>query len=236
MGANPVVLHARAQAGELDSIHDLSPAALGPAAPGLTAVTLATGSASATATTLTAATATTGAAGCAPKVGEREAQRDRERRGGGEAGAQWQVPAELQASADKRNARAGELGDDTPHERTPAGRGRGLCQRELVTLVQVARVGVHKLLAGRAAGRGLGAHCDALGDRERQGQPEVVVGALADQVDAPARTHRSAQAARAIASRSLAAEDSGSVSEMNVPAPCSEPARYLSLSAVRNGG
>ena len=36
--------------------------------------------------------------------------------------------------------------------------------------------------------------------------------------------------------RGTVAERSGSVSEMNVPAPCSDPARYLSFSAVRRGG
>ena len=82
-----------------------------------------------------------------------------------------------------------------------------------------------------------GANGDALGDRERQREPVVVVGVLADQVHAPRRERDGPRyAARAIAPRSAAADSSGSVSEMNVPAPCSEPARYLSFSAVRSGG
>ena len=156
VSANPVVLHARAQAGELGSIHDLGLAAAITAASTTTPITVTT-TPTPTPTTITTATpvtmtpAATEAAGCAPEIDKRKAQRDRERRGGGEAGTERQVPTDLQASADERDAGAGELGDDAPHERTPAGRGRGLRQRKLVTLVQVARVGVHEPLAGRAS-------------------------------------------------------------------------------------
>ena len=107
-------------------------------------------------------------------------------------------------------------------------------------------------------------------DRGRQYEPEVVVGVLADQVDAARRTDhadrgRIARHARLVAaqplgkrldlerveahgdgpssagscgcrSRNVAAVSSGRVSLMKAPAPASEPARYLSLVAVRFGG
>ena len=124
------------------------------------------------------------------------------------------------------------------HERAPAGRGlRGRRARTRRARRDRARTRTTRSCSGVRRARRLGADGDALGDRERQREPVVVVGVLADQVDASGGERaRCAQAARAIASRSSAADSSGSVSEMNVPAPCSEPARYLSFSAVRSGG
>ena len=131
---------------------------------------------------------------------------------------------------------------------------RGIGEGERVALIQVERPRQDAPLGGRPR-----PHRDALGDREREGEAAVVVGVLPDQVDPaggegahlqrrqlsalPGYSHaaepppwRCPAPARSTASRSAAADSSGSVSAMNTPPPCSEPARYLSLCAVRSGG
>ena len=98
-------------------------------------------------------------------------------------------------------------------------------------------MGVDALRAGRVGLGRLRAHDHALGDREREREAKVVVGVLADQVHAPGSERgRDAHVRTQDRLSELAADSSGSTSEMNVPAPCSEPARYLSFSAVRSGG
>ena len=115
-----------------------------------------------------------------------------------------QIAADLQARAHQRNAGSPQLGGGAPHERAPALRAGDLGELELVQLVEVARVGVDALGAGRVGLGRLRAHDHALGDRERQREALVVVGVLADQVHAPGREARPrAHAARRIASPRL---------------------------------
>ena len=154
------------------------------------------------------------------------------------------VPVISSAGAGGANSRGGELGDDAMDERPPpGGRARGSVGLEPVGLGEVQRVRLDAPVARRRRAYG-----DPLGDGERQGQAVVVVGELADQVEAPGseRGHMRGRAfaaaagidhaAAAIAARSANADSSGSTSPMKVPAPCSDPAAYLSLSRVRSGG
>ena len=77
-------------------------------------------------------------------------------------------------------ARVGQLGDGAAHERAPALDTRAVCQRERILLIEIDGMRTNAALGAR-----LRCDDDALGDRERQRQAAVVVGVLADQVDAP---------------------------------------------------
>ncbi len=170
VGSDPVVLDARAQPRDVGAVQRTD-AAVMPAVALLAALVCAV-------------------ARCArarAELDQGEAQRDLERGGGGEAGAGRQLAGEVDAGADEREAFAGELGDGPVHERAPAVGGLGRRGRELVALVEIARVRVHAVRVGRIARKGVGADGDAFGDRERQRETFVVVGVLADQVDAPGR-------------------------------------------------
>ena len=90
------------------------------------------------------------------------------------------VPLISQARADEREAGALQLGDDAAHERAPAARGGGGSDSaKLVVLAEIER----RARRSRAAAAPR-AHGHALADRERQREAVVVVGVLADQVDA----------------------------------------------------
>ncbi len=175
----------------------------------------------------------------APSVAEleqREAERDGQRRRGGEAGAARHAAGDLQARGQQREPGSAELGDRAVDVGAPALRRDRVLEREAVALVEVGGECLDERLAAVPLERG-GAHLHALGDREGQREPAVVIGVLADHVDAAGReSARSAYPTRSIAPRSSAAASSGSTSPMKVPAPCSEPARYFSFSAVRSGG
>jgi hypothetical protein len=71
------------------------------------------------------------------------------------------------------------------HERAPALRPTWLGERELVALAEVERVRLEQSPAVLLRCERLRTNGDALGDRERQREALVVVGVLADQVDAP---------------------------------------------------
>src|SRR3954471_2549042 len=73
-----------------------------------------------------------------------------------------------------------QLGDDAADERAPAIGRAVVVEREAVALAEVERLGLDRPLG--AGGR---LDRDAGGDRERQAEAVVVVGVLADQVDAP---------------------------------------------------
>ena len=89
-----------------------------------------------------------------PQRAERQTHGDLERRRGGQAGAAREVAAYLQARGAQRLAGGGELGDDAAHECAPALGPLGRSQRELVALLEVARVGLDRLLrAPEAASR-----------------------------------------------------------------------------------
>jgi hypothetical protein len=91
--------------------------------------------------------------------------------------------------AGRWEAGAGELGGDAADEGAPAGGGVDVIECEVVLLAEIERAGVDVRDAAfvavdaaatvetRAAG-------DAVGDGEGQGEPLVVVGVLADEVDA----------------------------------------------------
>ena len=204
VGADPVVLHARAQPGDLGSLRSHAPR---PA---------------------------------------RRAIRGRAARGTARPRAPPRRTGRRRAAARRRSRRRaptsghparGELGDRPAHERPPAARGRGRRPARTRRARPRSRAYARSRSPGEPARRCLGAHGDALGDRERQREPLVVVGVLADQVDAAGRERAAALTRHGRSPRAAAAADSsGSVSEMKVPAPCSEPARYLSFSAVRSGG
>ena len=110
---------------------------------------------------------------------QREAQRDLERRRGGQPGAARQVAADLKRGAADVDAEHLELGGHADHERAPAALALALADGEGEVLVEVARVRAdHEVVAGD------GVDANALRDRERQREAAVVVGVLADQVDA----------------------------------------------------
>src|SRR5207302_9135228 len=113
---------------------------------------------------------------------ERERQRHLERRRGGEARTSRNVARDLQLRADEREPGACELGDGAPHVAAPPVRAGRVRKREFIALAEVARVRCDAVGAARAAG--LHADRDARGDRERQREAVVVVGVLANQVDA----------------------------------------------------
>ena len=120
---------------------------------------------------------------------ERERQRHLERGRGGEARTGRNVAGDLEPRADEREPSACELGDGAPHVAAPPLCASGVCKREFIALAEVARVRSHAIGGARCAGPR--AHRDARGDRERQREAVVVVGVLADQVDA-ARSERAA--------------------------------------------
>ena len=88
-------------------------------------------------------------------------------------------PSKLEARGDELDAGGAELRDRAAHERAPAVRRLGRGERELVALAEVARLGLDAVAVEPGGG-----HRDAAVDRERQREPAVVVGVLADQVDA----------------------------------------------------
>ena len=110
---------------------------------------------------------------------QRQAERGLERRRGGQAGALRDVARERQPRAADLDARRAQLRHRPAHERPPAVRAAGRGGVEAVGLAEVAR-----LRADLAAGERLGFDRDATVDRERQREAAVVVGVLADQVDA----------------------------------------------------
>ena len=162
---------------------------------------------------------------------QREAQRDLQRRRRGQPGAARQVAVDLQARA--WESRAGLAARPPRRARTRASRraARGLSTANESLLVQVVAYARHAVVCAR-----LRRDHDALGDRERQRQARRCSRCARRSGSRGRARTRAAQAPRAIASRNATADSSGSVSEMNVPAPCSEPARNLSFSAVRSGG
>ncbi len=120
---------------------------------------------------------------------QREAQRGLQRGRGGEARALRHVALDRQPRGRELDAGGGELATvPRTNARQPSARG-GSGERERVALAEVAR-----LRLDAVAVQPLGGHGDAAVDRERQREPAVVVGVLADQVDA-------AGAARADANR-----------------------------------
>ena len=88
----------------------------------------------------------------------------------------------------------GQLGHRAAHERAPALRALRRGELELVLLAEVERARLDAVAVERLGGDG-----DAAVDRERQREPVVVVGVLADQVHAarPASPHRVSQDAPA---------------------------------------
>ena len=101
-----------------------------------------------------------------------------------ESAAEDDRPEPAREVADDRQARrahgaadGAELRDHAAHERAPALGAAGVGEREGVLLAEVLRAGLDAV-----AGDRLGRHRHAAVDRERQRQPVVVVGVLADQV------------------------------------------------------
>ncbi len=110
---------------------------------------------------------------------QREAEGDLERGRGGEPGAARQIAADLERGAAHVDAEHLELGGHADHERAPAVLALALGHGEGELLVEIARVRAdHQVVDGD----GLDDH--SLGDREGEREPAVVVGVLADQVDA----------------------------------------------------
>ena len=111
---------------------------------------------------------------------QREAQRALQRGRRRQPGARGHVAGDLELDRGDGQARGGELGHRAAHEGTPAARGWRGVEREAVLLADVESAR-HDLLAVAR----LSPHRDPEADRERQAEPGVVVGVLADEVDAP---------------------------------------------------
>ncbi len=134
---------------------------------------------------------------------QRDRQGDRQRSRRRQPGAAWELAADHQAGGGNVVARRAQLGDDTVDEPLPTVGRRRVGDREAVALAEVARLGVDRVPVGERGG-----HRDADADRKRQRQPAVVVGVLADQVDAPGGEGDDQLAAVARAIGRLAAEGS----------------------------
>ena len=145
---------------------------------------------------------------------QRERERGLERGGGGEPAAAREVAGDRQVRGRERRSPAARSSRDHPaHEGAPARGAVSGVERELVVLAEVERVDLE------AARAGVGGDRDAALDRERHREPVVVVGVLADQVDAagaegddPLR-HRAAHASpdglRALVDQQVAAAELG---------------------------
>ena len=147
LGADPVVLDARAELGELAPV---------------------------------------GRLGLAGEREQREAERRLQRGRGGEPGAAREVALDLQAA--RRAARSRRrAARPRCRARTRASRSTraGRREREGVVLAEVERAGLDPVAVESARGDG-----DAALDRERQREAAVVVGVLADQVDAAGAARR----------------------------------------------
>ncbi len=98
-------------------------------------------------------------------------------------------PPICSARAGRRRAGVAQLGDGAAHERAPA---VARARRSSSANVVVARRGRRRARLTRRSALARARDDDALRDRERQREAAVVVGVLADQVDAPGRERRGA--------------------------------------------
>ena len=120
--------------------------------------------------------------GSAPATSQSaQAERHADGRRGGQAGAAREVARDRQATAAQLDALARELGGRAAHERAPAlgGWPSAPSSKLSVSPRSLARASI------APPARGLGGDRDAPLDGERKAQAVVVVGVLADHVDAP---------------------------------------------------
>ena len=122
--------------------------------------------------------------GLATERDHRQRQRDLERGRRRQPGTAGDVPGDPQPGAAHGHPSALELGRGPAHERPPPASPRRIGQLEAVAAREVDR----DRLDPRCAER-LPLHGHALADRERERQPEVVVGVLSDQVDPTGSEH-----------------------------------------------